>query len=108
MSDALSFAEIDVAHVELLPARTVLSMFRVSVGGDTGNGGQGGKGGVGGEGEGKAYFLNPYFYTEGDVTNSLTGGLGGESTADGGATTGGAGTIAPAGAGAAPAAAPAS
>ncbi|HXT44426.1 MAG TPA: hypothetical protein VN748_09970 [Pseudonocardiaceae bacterium] len=105
MSDVLSFAEIDVTHVELLPARTVLSMFRVSVAGDAGNGGQGGKGGVGGEGEGKAYFLYPYFYTEGDVTNSLTGGLGGESTADGGATTGGAATVAPA---PAPAPAPAS
>ena len=107
MSDVLSFAEIDVTHVELLPARTVLSMFRVSVGGDAGNGGQGGKGGVGGEGEGKAYFLYPYFYTEGDVTNSLTGGLGGAEIADGGAATGGAATVAPAPA-AAPAAAPAS
>ena len=108
MSDALSFAEIDVAHVELLPARTVLSMFRVSVGGDTGNGGQGGKGGVGGEGEGKAYFLYPYFYTEGDVTNSLTGGAGGAESADGGTTTGGAGTISPAPAAAPAATAPAS
>jgi hypothetical protein len=27
MSDALSFADIDGQHVELLPARTVLSMF---------------------------------------------------------------------------------
>ena len=107
MSDVLSFAEIDVTHVELLPARTVLSMFRVSVGGDAGNGGQGGKGGVGGEGQGKAYFLYPYFYTEGDVTNSLTGGVGGADSADGGATTGGAATVAPAPA-AAPAAAPAS
>ena len=106
MSDVLSFAEIDVAHVELLPARTVLSMFRVSVGGDAGNGGQGGKGGVGGVGEGKAYFVNPIFYTEGDVTNSLTGGAGGADSADGGDATGGAGTI-PAAA-AAPAAAPAS
>jgi hypothetical protein len=96
--DALSFAEIDVQHVELLPARTVLSLFNLSGarGGDAGNGGQGGKGGVGGEGEGKAYFLYPYFYTEGNVTNSLTGGLGGESSADGGATTGGAATAAPA------------
>lgn len=107
MSDVLSFAEIDVTHVELLPARTVLSMFRVSVGGDAGNGGQGGKGGVGGQGDGKAYFLYPYFYTEGDVTNSLTGGVGGADSADGGATTGGAATVAPAPA-AAPAAAPAS
>jgi hypothetical protein len=97
MSDELSFAEIDGQHVELLPARTVLSMISLEGprGGDAGNGGQGGKGGVGGEGEGKAFFLYPYFYTEGNVTNSLTGGLGGESTADGGATTGGAATAAP-------------
>lgn len=113
MSDVLSFAELDVTHVELLPARTVLSMFRVvggsaAGGGDAGNGGQGGKGGVGGVGEGKAYFLYPYFYTEGDVTNSLTGGVGGADSADGGATTGGAATVAPAPAPAPAAAAPAS
>ena len=29
MSDALSFAEMDGQHVELLPARTVLSMFHL-------------------------------------------------------------------------------
>jgi hypothetical protein len=42
MSDALSFAEIDGQHVELLPARTVMSMFTL----DGGNGGdaQGGLG----------------------------------------------------------------
>jgi hypothetical protein len=106
MSDALSFAEIDVQHVELLPARTVLSMFSLSGGsraGDAGNGGQGGKGGVGGAGHGKAFFWYPVFYTEGDVTNTLTGGEGGESTADGGATTGGAFTAAPAATAPAPA-----
>jgi hypothetical protein len=32
MSDALSFAEIDSQHVELLPARTVLSLFTVGGG----------------------------------------------------------------------------
>lgn len=37
MSDALSFAQIDGQHVELLPARTVLSMF--SLGGRGGGGG---------------------------------------------------------------------
>jgi hypothetical protein len=36
MSDALSFAEIDSQHVELLPARTVLSLFTVG-GGQTNN-----------------------------------------------------------------------
>ncbi|HZS21263.1 MAG: hypothetical protein JO296_18785 [Pseudonocardiales bacterium] len=30
MYDALSFAEIDGQHVELLPARTVLSMFSLT------------------------------------------------------------------------------
>ena len=33
MSDALSFAEIDSQHVELLPARTVLSLFTAGGGG---------------------------------------------------------------------------
>ena len=31
MSDALSLAEMDRQHVELLPARTVLSLFATSV-----------------------------------------------------------------------------
>jgi hypothetical protein len=94
MSDALSFVEIDGQHVELLPARTVLSMFNAAGprGGDAGNGGTGGTGGTGGAGSGKAGFFQPYFYTEGDVTNSLTGGEGGATSADGGATTGGAAT----------------
>jgi len=47
VSDALSFVEIDGQHVELLPARTVMSMF--SLGGNGGSGGNGGngQGGVG-------------------------------------------------------------
>jgi hypothetical protein len=48
MSDELSFAEIDGQHVELLPARTVLSLF--SAGGCGGcGGGDGGdaQGGLG-------------------------------------------------------------
>lgn len=49
MSDALSFAEIDGQHVELLPARTVLSMIKATGGQCGGNGGTGGNGG---EGEG--------------------------------------------------------
>ena len=39
MSDALSFAEIDGQHVELLPARTVLSMFSLDGGGANTSGG---------------------------------------------------------------------
>lgn len=49
MSDALSFAEIDGQHVELLPARTVLSLF--SLAGDSGTSGTSGTSGVvGGDG----------------------------------------------------------
>ncbi|MFY9809379.1 MAG: hypothetical protein WCB57_11750 [Pseudonocardiaceae bacterium] len=33
MSDALSFAQIEGQHVEVLPARTVLSLFSVGGGG---------------------------------------------------------------------------
>jgi hypothetical protein len=35
MSDALSFSEMDGQHVELLPARTVLSMFHLDDGDST-------------------------------------------------------------------------
>jgi len=98
MSDTLRFAEVEGQCVELLPARTVLSMFASIPGGDGfggpgGAGGTGGTGGVGGWGEGKAAFFYPVFYTEGDVTNSLTGGAGGVGgAADGGAADGGAAT----------------
>ena len=51
MFDALSFGEIEDQHVELLPARTVLSTIRVKSGGAC-VGGHGGTGGNGGEGEG--------------------------------------------------------
>ena len=42
MSDAMSFVEIEGQHVELLPARTVLSLFAT---GGSRNGGAGGSGG---------------------------------------------------------------
>jgi hypothetical protein len=35
MSDSMSCAEIDGQHVELLPARTVLSLFSLDGGSDT-------------------------------------------------------------------------
>ena len=48
MSDALSFAEIDGQHVELLPARTVLSMFAMGgKGSNTGGAGGDARGGLG-------------------------------------------------------------
>jgi len=46
MSDALSFVEIEGQHVELLPARTVMSTFRAG-GGNEGGGGGSAQGGVG-------------------------------------------------------------
>jgi hypothetical protein len=91
MSDALNCVEIDEQNVELLPARTVLSMISLQdpAGGNAGNGGQGGTGGTGGANEGKAFYLYPAFSNEGNVTSLLTGGLGGDTTANGGAATGG-------------------
>jgi hypothetical protein len=46
MSDALSFVEIEGQHVELLPARTVMSTFRAGGGNEGGDGGSA-QGGVG-------------------------------------------------------------
>jgi hypothetical protein len=46
MSDELSFAEIEDQRMELLPPRTVLSMFTTDTGsGDNGNSGGGGNSG---------------------------------------------------------------
>ena len=47
MSDALSFAEMEGQYLELLPARTVMSMFKACCGfggDDDGGGGNGGNG----------------------------------------------------------------
>ena len=49
MSDALSFTEIDRQHVELLPARTVLSLGGIVKSGGGVCGGTGGTGGNGGD-----------------------------------------------------------
>jgi hypothetical protein len=92
MSDALSFAEIDRQHVELLPARTVLSTFSAGGGprgGGTGTGtGMGAPGVTGGEAEASA----SHFYSEGDVLMIVTGGAAGTGgAAQGGGATGGAG-----------------
>jgi hypothetical protein len=83
MSDALSFAEIDGQHVELLPARTVMSMFVVGKGG----GGDGGKGGAGGKGTGGIALLSNLVNVNvlGEQTNSAADGFGGHGgNADGG------------------------
>jgi hypothetical protein len=76
MSDAVSFIEIDGQHVELLPARTVMSVFSLGKGG----GGDGGAGGAGGAAQG------------GVGVNVLSGlGVLGTGVASGGDAAGGAG-----------------
>ncbi|MGH3772306.1 MAG: hypothetical protein ACRDRW_13075 [Pseudonocardiaceae bacterium] len=47
MSDALSCVEIEGQHVELLPARTVMSLFTAGGGHNEGGKGGGAKGGLG-------------------------------------------------------------
>lgn len=95
MSDALSLVEIDGLYVELLPARTVLSMFSVGGprGGDAGNGGTGGTSGAAGAGSGTVQIYNPSIYLEqgSTLSDTITGGEGGATSAPGGAATGGAG-----------------
>ena len=81
MSDALSFVEIDAQHVELLPARTVMSLLHTG-GENGGRGGNGGHGGAGGKGHGGlgVNLLNIDLF--GDQTNSAgdgTGGAGGDA-----------------------------
>ncbi len=80
MSDALSFADVDGQHVELLPARTVMSAFRTCGCGE-GGGEEGGNGGVGGNG-GSA---------QGGLGINILSGLGvlGTGTASAGDATGG-------------------
>ncbi|MGH3770105.1 MAG: hypothetical protein ACRDRW_01670 [Pseudonocardiaceae bacterium] len=84
MSDVLSFAEIDGQHIELLPARTVLSLFSAHGAGRGGNGGQGGAGGTGRGGLG-INLVNANLF--GDQFNSAGDGVGGA----GGSANGGAG-----------------
>jgi hypothetical protein len=86
MSEALSFAEVDGQHVELLPARTVLSCFNGYYGGygdefefEGGDGGWGGDGYGGDGGDGGhaivADNVNKSFF--GDQYNVAVGGHGG-------------------------------
>jgi hypothetical protein len=83
MSDALSLAELDGQRVELLPSRTLLSLFSAAAG-RGGNGGLGAPGGVGRGGLG-LNLINANVL--GDQTNLTGSGVGGQ----GGGATGGAG-----------------
>ena len=77
MSDALSFVEIDGQHVELLPARTVMSLLHTGGGQDGGRGGNGGEGGNGGQGRGGIGLNVLNIDLFGDQTNSAGDGVGG-------------------------------
>ncbi|MDQ2881353.1 MAG: hypothetical protein M3Y48_08970 [Actinomycetota bacterium] len=102
MSESLSFVEIEGQHVELLPARTVLSMITGATGTGTapagtgtaptgGTGGAAGDAGTGGAAPGGAPTLTSNaIFVDGDQWNTLTGAPGGTGGA-GGAATGGAG-----------------
>ena len=72
MSDELSFADIDGQHVELLPARTVLSLFMAG-----GSGGDGGAGGAGGNGQGGVGVDLLNINALGTQDNSAGNGVGG-------------------------------
>ncbi|MGH3695839.1 MAG: hypothetical protein ACRDRX_17925 [Pseudonocardiaceae bacterium] len=64
MSTVLTPACLDQQHAELLPARTVLSMFAAR---GPGSGGSGGSGGGGGDGLGQA-IAKMFFSTGGNST----------------------------------------
>jgi hypothetical protein len=57
MSDAISFAELGSQHVELLPARTVLSMLHGAINGPSGDSGTPG---ANGQGMSKITFLGMF------------------------------------------------
>lgn len=77
MSDAMSFAELAEHCVELLPARTALSLLRAGTGGSAGNGGEPGTRGANGQSiAGTAWGLFfPYYrsgsgYSLGDASST--------------------------------------
>ncbi|PZS40797.1 MAG: hypothetical protein DLM62_00970 [Pseudonocardiales bacterium] len=104
MSEAVSFVQLKGQHVELLPARTVLSLFCGTTGGGTaagpgtsgaaGTGGAAGAAGAGGAGGaspgGAPTFTSDAIFVDGNQYNDLTGAPGGTGGTGGGAT-GGAG-----------------
>ncbi len=69
MSDTLSFAELEAQHVELLPARTVLSLFSISGGGSSSNVGGNGQSAVGTVGINVGQGINT-FYSSGSVVGT--------------------------------------
>ncbi|MGH3812345.1 MAG: hypothetical protein ACRDUV_07790 [Pseudonocardiaceae bacterium] len=69
MSDAMSFAELGEQYVELLPARTVLSLLHATA---TGANGDPGTHGANGEGVSKFNFLGMFGYGGSDSSYSFS------------------------------------
>ncbi|HKR51568.1 MAG TPA: hypothetical protein VJT72_18700 [Pseudonocardiaceae bacterium] len=69
MSDPMCFAELGELHVELLPARTVLSLWAVSTGGN----GDPGTAGANGQGGSKFSFFGIFGYGGSDSTYTFGG-----------------------------------
>jgi hypothetical protein len=89
MFDALSFAEADSQHVELLPARTVMSLLPLhDSGGRGGNAGEGGKGGQGRGGIGLNILNIDLFGDQINGAGDGTGGAGGNAEGGNGGTLG--------------------
>jgi hypothetical protein len=74
MSDVISFAELGEQHVELLPARTVLSMLHGAI-----NGPFGGPPGDNGHGTSKMNFLGMFGWGGSDSNYSQASGDSGSS-----------------------------
>lgn len=70
MSGALSFAELDEQHVELLPGRTVLSVLSLSRGGGT-------NGHNGSSHNGVGVVIGPTMPGQTNIAGRGIGGLGG-------------------------------
>ena len=97
MSDAVSFVEIKEQYVELLPARTVLSLLCGTTGTNTtgtATTGTATTGGTGGPGSGTPTITGNtiFVFVAGNQYNTLTGGAPdtGGPASTGGAATGGA------------------
>jgi hypothetical protein len=94
MSDTLSFVELKEQYVELLPARTVLSLLCGTTGTGTTGTGTTGTGTTGSAGSGMPTITGNtiFVFVAGNQYNTLTGGAAdtGGAAGTGGAATGGA------------------
>ncbi|MDQ2883774.1 MAG: hypothetical protein M3Y48_22120 [Actinomycetota bacterium] len=81
MSDTLSFAELEAQQVELLPARTVLSLISLAKKPGPGANGSGAGGGMGGGAIQGLHFGEPNHFSGNSIHSggTATGGAGGNA-----------------------------